>query len=143
MSNSINHVHLLGNCGDAAEPIGDGGIAFSLATSERWTDSRTKELRERTDWHRVVLFGNRAAGLQPIIRAGLRVAVEGRLRVETYEDRQGIKRRGVDVMAEDVVLLSPRDDEEPREPRAPRSERGRSRAQHDTRDNPADTRAPR
>lgn len=143
MSNSVNHVHLVGFCGDAAESIGDGGIAFSVATSERWTDHATQQRRERTDWHRVVLFGNRAAGLQPIIRKGLRVAVEGRLRVETYEDRQGIKRRGVDIMAEDVVLLSPRDDEEPREPRAPRSERGRTRASHDTRDNPADARGAR
>lgn len=137
MSSSINKVFLLGYCGDSAEALRGGGIAFSLATSERWHNNQTNTDEERTDWHRIVMWGKRAEALASIIRKGLRVAVEGSIRSDSYEDDAGTKRRAVSIRAEDVVLLSPRDDEEPREPRAPRSERGRSRAQHDTRDNPA------
>jgi single-strand DNA-binding protein len=108
MSQSVNVVHLLGHCGGEPDQLTGGGIAFSLATSERWTERESGAARERTDWHRVVVFGSRAAGLAPIIRKGLRLHITGHLRAESYDGADGTKRKSVDVIADDVVILTPR-----------------------------------
>lgn len=132
MSNSISKAALLGNVGGPPDELNGGGIAFSLATTERWNDRQSGAEREHTSWHRIVVFGNRAAGLAPIVRAGLRLYVEGRLRVETYDDKDGNKRRSVDVLADEIVILTP-PPEGARNARAPR----------DGRDNPAQNEATR
>lgn len=106
MSNSINVVTLLGNLGGDPRNI-TAGIAFNLATSERWTDDHGQR-QERTDWHRCVIFGKRAEALQKILRKGSRVLVQGSLRTSSYTDREsGEKRYSVDVIAGDLVLLDP------------------------------------
>ncbi len=105
MGRSINAVTLLGNLGGDPDTIRDGA-AFSVATSERWTDD-AGQTQERTDWHRVVVFGKRAPRLAEILRKGARVAVVGTLRSNSYTDKDGTKRYGVDVIAADVVLLDP------------------------------------
>lgn len=128
MSTSHNMVELLGNLGANAEPI-KGGIAFNVATTERWTD-KDQQPRERTDWHRCVYFGDVAARLAPRVRKGERVFITGKLRQESYTDKDNVKRWSTDVIVANVILLSP----------PPANAR---RAQHDDHDNPADARAPR
>lgn len=105
MGRCINTVTLLGNLGSDPDTI-RGGAAFSVATSERWTDD-AGQTQERTDWHRVVVFGKRAPRLAEILRKGARVAVVGTLRSSSYTDKDGAKRWSVDVIAADVVLLDP------------------------------------
>lgn len=102
MSRSHNSVTLLGNTGGPPETI-DDGIAFSLATTEEWTDDKGAE-RSRTDWHRCVMFGARAAGIAPHIKKGQRLHITGKLRSSSYTDAQGVKRRGVDVKVADVIF---------------------------------------
>ncbi|MFO0610643.1 MAG: single-stranded DNA-binding protein [Polyangiales bacterium] len=100
MSRSHNHVCLLGNTGNAPETI-EGGISFSLATSEEWTDDNN-EKRSRTDWHRCVMFGKRASRLAQYIRKGARLMVTGKLRSSSYTDDKGVTRRSVDVAVSEV-----------------------------------------
>lgn len=122
MSSSINRVVLLGNLGADPDKIRDG-IALRLATSRRWMDDGGAR-QERTDWHRVVLFGKRAAALATMLRKGSRIAITGEMRSSEYTDKDGAKRYGVDVFADDVVLLDP----------APEGRQGRRSAPRDEAD---------
>jgi single-strand DNA-binding protein len=107
-SKSINVVVLTGNLGKA--PViaqSKGGVIyahFSLATNLRYKDSEG-ERRERTDWHRVVAFNGLAETLDRL-STGDRVAVQGRLQSNTYEDREGKKRTLIEVIAETIQFLS-------------------------------------
>jgi single-strand DNA-binding protein len=90
----LNKVILIGHLGDDVEDrIGKAPCRFSLATTERWTESDTGKKRERTDWHQVVIFH---AGLidvaEKYLRKGSKVYVEGRLGTRSYEGRDGVKR---------------------------------------------------
>ena len=105
MSSSLNEVRLLGNLGADPDTI-KGGIAFRMATSQRWTDDDGRT-RERTDWHRVCTFGRRAEALAKMLRKGSRVLVCGALRVSAWETDSGEKRTSVDVIASDVILCDP------------------------------------
>ena len=87
MSNSMNKVFLLGNLG--ADPelkrFDEGAkLRFRLATSERWRDRASGELKERTDWHTLTLWGKRAEALAKMLHKGSRVMVEGRLETRNY-----------------------------------------------------------
>ncbi len=87
MSNSMNKVFLLGNLG--ADPElkhfeDNAKLRFRLATSERWRDKESGELKERTDWHTLTLWGKRAEALARILHKGSRVMVEGRLETRNY-----------------------------------------------------------
>jgi len=105
MGRCINHVVLLGNLGADPDKIRDG-IALRLATSRRWTDDGGAR-QERTDWHRAVIFGKRAAALATMLHKGSRIVVTGEMRSSEYTDKDGVKRYGVDVFVDDVVLLDP------------------------------------
>lgn len=105
MADSLNNATLVGNLGRNPDAIKDG-IAFSLATSERWKDKDGRP-QERTDWHRVVIFGRRAETLKTLLHTGSRVLVEGAIRSSQYEDKDGNKRTSVDINARRVMLLDP------------------------------------
>jgi single-strand DNA-binding protein len=84
----MNKVFLLGNLGNDPElRFHDGGanLRFRLATSTTWRDKKTSELKERTDWHTLTMWGKRAEALGGILEKGMRVMVEGRLETRTYE----------------------------------------------------------
>lgn len=98
MSGSVNKVMLVGNFGNQPEiricQTGGNEIAnFSIATSERWKDKNSEEQKEKTDWHRVVVF---APGLVNIIKnyvkKGSKVYIEGKLQTRGYQDKQGVKK---------------------------------------------------
>lgn len=106
MSDGMNKVILLGNLG--ADPelrrTSDGSpvLSMRLATNESWLD-KEKVVKERTDWHTVVLFGARAEALSKILLKGSCVLVEGGLRTTSYE-KDGQKRWKTEVIARDVFL---------------------------------------
>jgi len=104
MSGSVNKVILVGNVGNQPEirisQTGGNEIAnFSIATSERWKDKNSGEQKEKTDWHRVVIF---APGLVNIVKnyvkKGSKVYIEGKLQTREYQDKEGIKKYTTEVI---------------------------------------------
>ncbi len=106
MSRSVNRVQLLGRIGRDAETkqtTGDVTVSnFSLATN-RSVKSATG-YKQQTDWHNIVVW--RSENLGPYLTKGKQVFVEGRLQSKTYTDDGGKKRSRVEVVAENVILLS-------------------------------------
>ena len=102
MSRGINRVILIGNLGADPEvralPSGDAVANLSLATSETWTDKASGEARERTDWHRVVIFGRLAEIAGQYLHSGSRVYVEGKLRTRQYQAQDGGERHVTEVV---------------------------------------------
>lgn len=107
MAEGLNKVMLLGNIGaDPELRFTQGGQAvlnLRLATTESYLDS-SKERKERTDWHNVVVWGKRAEALGKILAKGSSIFVEGRLQTSSYDDRDGNKRYRTDVVANNVLL---------------------------------------
>ncbi len=107
MAEGLNRVILLGNLGaDPELRMTNGGTAvlnIRLATSETYLD-RNKQRQERTEWHRVVIWGKRAEALGKILTKGDRILVEGSLRTSSYDDRDGNKRYTTEIVATNIVL---------------------------------------
>lgn len=114
MSRSVNRVTLLGNAGSDPElrETGNGTPVahLSLATNRTW--KKDGEPRERTEWHRLTLWGKAAETASTYVRKGSRLYVEGRLEYGSYE-RDGVSIPTVDIIVSDFVMLDPRDAAEP------------------------------
>ena len=97
----INKVNLVGRLGKDPEVryIPNGGAVANLqvATSETWRDKQTGEMREQTEWHRVVLFGKLAEVAGEYLRKGAQVYIEGQLRTRSWEDN-GITRYVTEIL---------------------------------------------
>ncbi len=93
---SINKVILIGNLGADPEmrytPGGDAVCTLRLATSDRWKDKESGEMRETTEWHRVVLFRRLAEVAHEFLKKGVPIYVEGRLRTRKWQDKEGRER---------------------------------------------------
>ena len=94
MAGSVNKAILVGNLGQDPEvrklSSGDPVVSLSVATSESWRDKATGERREKTEWHRVVVFNeNLARFAEQYLRKGTKVYVEGQIMTRSYEDRGG------------------------------------------------------
>ena len=94
MAGSVNKVILVGNLGRDPEvrQTQDGNpiVNLSLATSENWRDKSTGERRERTEWHRVVIFNERLADVaQKFLRKGSKIYIEGQLQTRKWTDKDG------------------------------------------------------
>lgn len=112
MSSGMNKVFLLGNLGaDPELRHFDGGakLRFRLATSERWRDSTTGDIKERTDWHTLTMWGKRAEALAGILTKGSRVMVEGRIETRSYESG-GVTRYVTEVRVQDLFFAGGRRD---------------------------------
>lgn len=98
MSGSVNKVILVGNVGNQPEirisQSGNTEIAnFSLATSERWKDKISGEQKEKTDWHRVVVFAPGLVNLiKNYVKKGSKLYIEGKLQTRDYNDQDGSKK---------------------------------------------------
>jgi single-strand DNA-binding protein len=107
MSEGLNKVMLLGTLGADPElrhtATGTPIMNLRMATNESWFDKQANERKEHVEWHTVVLFGNRAAGLAKILTKGSQVLVEGGLRTSSYE-KDGVKRFKTEVQATQVYL---------------------------------------
>ena len=109
---SVNKVILVGNLGRDAElrytPGGAAVLNFSIATTDTWTDKNSGQRQERTEWHRVDLWGKRAEALQQYLTKGLKIYVEGSLRTRQWEDRDGNKRYSTDIRADRIEFIESR-----------------------------------
>jgi single-strand DNA-binding protein len=103
---SVNKVILVGNLGrDAEVKVTAGGqsvASFSIATTETWT--KDGEKKEKTEWHRIVLWGRQADTLQPYLTKGKQIYVEGRLETRQWE-KDGQKHYTTEIKADRIVLL--------------------------------------
>jgi len=110
MSDGLNRVFLLGHLGADPElrfsPSGMAKLQFNIATNSSYKD-REGQRRERTDWHKVVLWGKRAEGLAQHLHRGIGLMVEGQLRTSSYE-KNGEKRYWTEVVATDIRFTSPK-----------------------------------
>lgn len=105
----LNKVQLIGNLGADPElkmtANGQAVMKLSLATTESWKD-KDGNLKDRTEWHRVTVWGARAEGLAKFVRKGWRIYVEGRIEHDSYE-KDGQKRYTTDVIANKVLVFGP------------------------------------
>ncbi|WWP02448.1 MAG: single-stranded DNA-binding protein [Candidatus Dasytiphilus stammeri] len=92
----INKVILVGNLGQNPEvrymPKGGAVTNFTLATSESWRDKQTGEMKDKTEWHRIVLFGKLAEIAGEFLHKGSQVYIEGSLHTRKWQDQQGQER---------------------------------------------------
>lgn len=104
MSRGINTVTLIGHLGADPEiralPSGDPVAKLSLATGETWKDKTSGEPRERTEWHRVVVFGRLAEIAGQYLHSGAQVYVMGTLRTRRYQAQEGGERFVTEVLVE-------------------------------------------
>ncbi len=103
MAGSVNKVILVGNVGRDPEvrSLQDGTkvVNFSIATSERWNDKASGERKEKTEWHRVVVFNDRTADVvEKYVRKGTSVYVEGQLQTRKWTDPSGVEKFTTEVV---------------------------------------------
>lgn len=103
MAGSVNKVILVGNLGADPEVrrLGSGEpvVNLSVATSESWRDKQSGERRERTEWHRVVIFNEQLARVaEQYLKKGMKVYIEGQLQTRSWEDQTGQKRYTTEVV---------------------------------------------
>lgn len=103
MSNrGINRVILVGNLGQDPEirymPNGNTVANFSVATSESWKDKQTGEQKDRTEWHRVVVFGKLAEIAGEYVKKGTQIYLEGQLQTRKWQDQSGADRYTTEVV---------------------------------------------
>ena len=103
MSRGVNKVILVGTCGQDPEvrfmPNGNAVTNLSLATSEQWTDKQSGQKVEKTEWHRVSLFGKVAEIAGEYLRKGSQVYIEGKLQTREWE-KDGIKRYTTEIVVD-------------------------------------------
>ncbi|MBN3227447.1 single-stranded DNA-binding protein SSB1 [Pectobacterium brasiliense] len=101
-SRGVNKVILVGNLGQDPEvrymPNGGAVANITLATSESWRDKQTGEQKEKTEWHRVVLFGKLAEVAGEYLRKGSQVYIEGSLQTRKWADQAGVERYTTEVV---------------------------------------------
>lgn len=118
MAGSVNKVILVGNLGadPEARSMGSGGevVQLSVATSESWNDKQSGERREKTEWHRVVIFNeNLGRVAKQYLRKGSSVYLEGQLQTRKWQDQSGQDRYTTEIVLQrfrgELVLLGGRD----------------------------------
>lgn len=121
MAGSVNKVILVGNLGNDPEvrtlPSGGKVVNLSVATSERWKDRNSGEQREKTEWHRVVIFSEGLARVaENYLRKGSKVYLEGQLQTRKWQDQSGQDKYSTEVVLQgfnaQMVLLDSRGDAE-------------------------------
>jgi single-strand DNA-binding protein len=112
MARGINKVILIGNLGADPEtramPSGTTVANLRVATSESWRDKQSGEQQERTEWHRVALFGRLAEIAGEYLRKGSQVYIEGSLRTRKWQDKQGNDRYSTEIVGNDLQMLGGR-----------------------------------
>ena len=105
---SVNKVILVGNLGRDAElrytPGGAAVATINMATTEVWND-KAGQRQEKTEWHRVVLWGKSAESLTEYLTKGKQIYVEGRLQTRQWDDKDGNKRYTTEIRGDRIVLL--------------------------------------
>ena len=109
---SVNKVIIVGNLGRDPEmrsfPSGDQVANVTIATTDRWKDKQTGEMKEATEWHRVVFNGRLAEIVGQYLRKGSQVYVEGSLRTRKWTDQSGVEKFTPEIRADQMQMLGSR-----------------------------------
>ena len=109
---SINKVIIVGNLGRDPEmrtfPSGDQVANVTIATTDKWKDKQTGEMKEATEWHRVVFNGRLAEIAGQYLRKGSQVYVEGSLRTRKWTDQNGVEKYSTEIRADQMQMLGSR-----------------------------------
>jgi len=112
MARGINKVILIGNLGADPEtramPSGTTVANLRVATSESWRDTQSGEQQERTEWHRVAMFGRLAEIAAEYLKKGSQVYIEGSLRTRKWTDKQGNERYSTEIIGNELQMLGGR-----------------------------------
>ena len=112
MARGVNKVILIGNLGADPEtramPSGASVANLRIATTENWKDRTSGENQERTEWHRVVMFGKLAEIASEYLRKGSQVYIEGSLRTRKWQDKQGNERYSTEIVGNEMQMLGGR-----------------------------------
>ncbi len=108
---SLNKVMLIGNLGRDPEirymPSGDAMANLNLATTDTWKD-KSGEKQERTEWHRIVMFGKQAEIAGEYLKKGSQVYIEGRLQTRKWTDKSNVERYTTEIVADRMQMLGSR-----------------------------------
>jgi single-strand DNA-binding protein len=122
---SVNKVILVGNLGADPEtrhlPSGDQICNIRIATTDRTKDKATGDYKEVTEWHRVVFFGRTAEVASQYLRKGSQVYIEGRIRTNKWQDKDGNERYTTEIVGSEMKMLGGKSDNAPQ--RAPETDR--------------------
>ncbi len=112
MARGINKVILIGNLGNDPEvkymPNGNAVANVSVATTESWKDKTSGEKVEKTEWHRVVLFGRLGEIAGEYLKKGSKVYIEGRLQTRKWQGQDGQDRYTTEIVANDMQMMDSR-----------------------------------
>jgi single-strand DNA-binding protein len=128
MAGSVNKVILIGNLGKDPEVrhLENGATVanFPIATSETYTDRNTGQRVENTDWHDIVVWRGLAEVVEKYVKKGTKVYVEGKLKKRSWQDKEGNTRYTTEVVADELTILSSRNDQAQQSRQAPYSSQG-------------------
>ena len=124
---SVNKVILVGNLGADPETryqtSGEAITNIRVATTDKWKDKASGEMKEATEWHRIAFFGRLAEIAGEYLKKGSQVYIEGRIRTRKYQDKDGNDRYSTDIIGDRMQMLGSRAGAgEPREPGEPKGE---------------------
>ncbi len=109
----LNQVQIIGRVGKDPEvrylPSGEAVANFSVATTEKWKDKQSGELREETEWHRISTFGRLAEIVGQYVKKGGLVYVSGKIKTRKYTDKDGSEKYATDIRANEMKMLSGRE----------------------------------
>ncbi len=112
MARGINKVIIVGNLGQDPDtrymPSGSAVTNMTVATNESWKDKQTGEQKDRTEWHKVAMFGRLAEISAEYLRKGSQVYIEGKLRTRKWQDKDGHDRYTTEVIADEMQMLGGR-----------------------------------
>ena len=110
----VNKVILIGNLGKDPElrytGSGTAVCNFSIATTEKWRDQQSNEMKERTEWHNIVLWGRQGENAKEYLQKGSPVYIEGRIQTRSYDDKEGNKRWITEIVGQRMQFLGRRGD---------------------------------
>lgn len=114
MARGVNKAIILGTMGQDPEvrytPNGAAVATISVATNEQWTDKKTGEKQEHTEWHRVVFFSRLAEVVQQYMSKGSQIYIEGRIRTNKWQDKEGKDRYTTEIIANEMQMLGSKGD---------------------------------
>ena len=113
-SRGVNKVILVGNLGKDPEirymPNGNAVANLTVATSEKWKDKNTGQDQEKTEWHRIVIFGKLAEIVGEYLKKGSQAYFEGKLQTRKWQDQQGQDKYTTEIIADQMQMLGGKGD---------------------------------
>jgi single-strand DNA-binding protein len=111
----LNKAQIIGNLGRDPEmrylPSGDAVANISVATTEKWKDKASGEMKEHTEWHRISFFGKQAEIAGQYLKKGSTVYVEGKIQTREYTDKEGVKKYATEIKGEVMKMVGGKSDQ--------------------------------